>query len=183
MAWYPLSIWDASRLQTTACRVTHSLRLVFNRNSDPSFIYPQSSNAVMSMKQPEAPAGLDLGMGSGECSVSQLHIPLFTPPFSLYLLTLLCCAPAQQCSLQPSLGSSHLLFLWPSYPHETCTQALPAGWEVCPCSVLLFGLYIICGIATVCARALQPKLRERALLLQTCRKECLHHSNLHKRQR
>lgn len=85
----------------------------------------------MSMKQPDASAGLDLMMWSGKGGVSSSpsHLYVHSPhlPFSLYLLTPLCCAPAQQFPALPAvpLGPSHLLFLWPPYPHDLHTSCCP----------------------------------------------------------
>lgn len=134
------------------------------------------------------------------------------PPFSLYVLTLLCCAPARQCSLQSSLGPSHLLFLWPSHILRTscCPQlsllmqlALTQpcvsyreeppchmgshcpGWG-CRCVPALF-----CSLAyarfvvflhCVCKSFPTQFQGEGFAPSNTGRKECLHHSNLHKRQ-
>lgn len=63
-------------------------------------------------------------------SLAPLHISMFIPLtfLSPFISSLLCAVPqfsSFQHSLQSSLGPSHLLFLWPPYPHDPHTSCCP----------------------------------------------------------
>lgn len=63
-------------------------------------------------------------------SLAPLHISMFIPLtfLSPFISSLLCAVPqlsSFQHSLQSSLGPSHLLFLWPPYPHDLHTSCCP----------------------------------------------------------
>lgn len=154
------------------------------------------------MKQPDASAGSELRMWSGEGGASQLHIPMLIPPtlLSPFISSLFCAVPSSAVFSPPwaqappvplatlPTGAAHKLLspaLPPSpmsptgrSPHPTWAHRM--GMHMCPCSVV----HVLWYFYTVCARALQPCLREGGLCSLTHRQEgqCLHHSNLHKRQ-
>lgn len=63
-------------------------------------------------------------------SLAPLHISMFIPLtfLSPFISSLLCAVPqlsSFQHSLQSSLGPSHLLFLWPPYPHDLHRSCCP----------------------------------------------------------
>lgn len=155
-------------------------------------------------------------------SHSSISLCSAPPPFSLYLLTLLCCALPQfssfQYSLQSSLGPRHLLFLWPSYPHDlhtsgclqlsllmhlALTQPGISYREVPPshtglqlprdgdahvsllCSDALVYAHFVAFLYCVCKSSPTRSQGGGLCSFKQHRQEgqCLHHSNLHKRQR
>lgn len=102
--------------------------------SDHSSIYPQSSNVVTSMKQPDASAGLDLRMWRGEGGVSQLHIPMFIP------LTLLLPVPPHSFVLCPSSAVSSTPCSPPGAPATSCSFGRLTHTSCCPQPSLLMQL-------------------------------------------
>lgn len=89
----------------------------------------------MSMKQPDASAGLDLRMWSGEGGFSQLHIPVFIPLtlLSPFISSLFGAVP-QLSSFQHSLQSSWAPATSCSFGHLTHTPCTQAAVPSSPCN-------------------------------------------------